>query len=433
MQIKETLKSTIIINSKITTTPIQGDINMITGTSALKTQLNINNEVKLLETKGWERQSLGKYRSNGQIKEKQGFKLYKRSRKLQDYIDDYSQKSSFTNTRKPRKDWANTPGLSSPLGIPEPKLTPLACEKGGNCLGSSSNDEKQLPALSSFSSYDSLTATRRDKPCILIGYDSEWENTESGRNMISWQFALVENDDLIEFVFLKDGDKDLTLNFALGTILDQLESYKPIYICPLKYLEAKPYTDRDPEYIEKIMHQADHLDNNILDKIIVASAKSRLGLEEDDFGTYIKELQTIGQQELKMKKEKEEKHLMDMVKQYEDSIYLEVLNPERGDKAAFHFGDRVGIMNAHLHVGSYNNDSILYQFYDDKYEIDFRYFPEGYGSYMKSYCWSEDIKLIVIKNISESRIYFNNEKIEVQETKLFNRSEMDELTRRGMF
>ena len=46
--------------------------------------------------------------------------------------------------------------------------------------------------------------------CLLIGYDSEWENLESGRDMLSWQYALVDGEDLVEFVFLKDGD-DLSL------------------------------------------------------------------------------------------------------------------------------------------------------------------------------------------------------------------------------
>ena len=182
-----------------------------------------------LKAKGWIKDTLGQYRSNGQIKDKEGFKLYTRRRNLTAFIDDYSKKSSMGGCAKPCKYWASEAGSSSPMGSPEPKLTPSVCD-GKNCLDSSDESKKSLPALSSFSEYPSLMAARKDMPCLLIGYDSEWENLESGREMLSWQYAFVDGADLVEFVFLKDGDEDLSLMDALGCILDHLDKYEAVDI-----------------------------------------------------------------------------------------------------------------------------------------------------------------------------------------------------------
>ena len=206
---------------------------MIDGNLALQPQIipTVINypAVGPLEAKGWFKDSIGQFRSNGQIKDKEGFDLYIRRRNLNSFIDDYSKKSSSDGCTKPRKNWASDTGSSLPMGNPEPKLTPSACD-GGNCLGSSAEGSKALPALSSFSEYPSLMAARKDIPCLLIGYDSEWENLESGRDMLSWQYALVDGEDLVEFVFLKDGEDDLSLMDALGCILDHLGKYEAVDI-----------------------------------------------------------------------------------------------------------------------------------------------------------------------------------------------------------
>ncbi len=187
-----------------------------------------------LEAKGWTKDSLGQYRSNGQIKDKEGFDLYIRRRNLNSFIDDYFQESSSDDCPKPPNNRASDTGSSLPMGNPEPKLTPSACE-GVDCLGSSEEDKKSLPALSSFSKYPSLMAARKDMPCLLIGYDSEWQNIKAGdevidRNMLSWQYALVDGEDLVEFVFLKNGEQDLSLMDALGCILDHLDKYEAVDI-----------------------------------------------------------------------------------------------------------------------------------------------------------------------------------------------------------
>ena len=56
-----------------------------------------------LEAKGWIKDTLGQYRSNGQIKDKKGFDLYIRRRNLKAFIDDYSKKSSTDGCQNPHK------------------------------------------------------------------------------------------------------------------------------------------------------------------------------------------------------------------------------------------------------------------------------------------------------------------------------------------
>jgi hypothetical protein len=110
---------------------------MIDGNLALQPQFfpTIINypAVNPLEAKGWNKTSFGQYRSNGQIKDKEGFDLYIRRRNLSAFIDDYSKKSSSDGSTKPRENWASEAGSSLPMGNPEPKLTPSACD-GGDCL-----------------------------------------------------------------------------------------------------------------------------------------------------------------------------------------------------------------------------------------------------------------------------------------------------------
>ena len=38
---------------------------------------------------------------------------------------------------------------------------------------------------------------RKDEPTLLIGYDSESKNNDNGREMLSWQYALVDGTYLV--------------------------------------------------------------------------------------------------------------------------------------------------------------------------------------------------------------------------------------------
>lgn len=90
-------------------------------------------------------------------------------------------------------------GSNHPMGDPKMFLTP--------------NDPHELPVLSDFDRYPSLVATRQDSPCILIGFDSEWvTNADGEREVLSWQFSIVNGDKLVELVIISKypGDQVLT-------------------------------------------------------------------------------------------------------------------------------------------------------------------------------------------------------------------------------
>lgn len=167
--------------------------------------------IQELNSSGWKNQPIGYYRSSGKKKQIKGFELFIRETK----IDDFLKKSSNHKSGKPHKTEVSRLGSGSPMGIPVPGLTPVS----GKCL----DCETSLPSLADFESYPSFMLARPDKPCILIAYDSEWENLASGgRDMLSWQFAVIHGSNLIELCFLKSGDRDLSFGDALGCILDYI-------------------------------------------------------------------------------------------------------------------------------------------------------------------------------------------------------------------
>lgn len=152
---------------------------------------------------GWKNPAVGYYRSSNQIKQITGFEVFVRETK----IDDFLKKSSLAKPANPHKTGLLGTGSSSPMGVPKAKLTPTGATS--------------LPALADFESYPSLMDARPDKPTILIAYDSEWENLSTGgRAMLSWQFALVKDDLLVEVCFVKTDGLDLPLSTALGFLLD---------------------------------------------------------------------------------------------------------------------------------------------------------------------------------------------------------------------
>ncbi len=193
------------------------------------------------------------------------------------------------------------------------------------------------------------------------------------------------------------------------------------YICPLKYITPEPYGDVIPDYKEELLHRADNSES-YLDKIIAAIARIALKRELDDgFVKRIIELSEQGQKELKELEEKENARLCSIAKEYKDSIYLEVSNVDRGDKLAYHFGDCLGVLEPKVHTGMFQ-DSVLYMKHGHKENdcrFDFRYFPRGAGSVMNTYSWSDNIKSVVIKNVTDIAIGFNGDVIREEETKVF--------------
>ena len=189
-----------------------------------------------LTRKGWRKERIGQYRSNGQILDKRGFKLYTRRRNLRRFIDDFSQKSSASLCSKPHIYKGSEAGSSLSMGSPETGMTPMITDASKAPAGLS----QDLPALSSFAEYPSLVSARKSQPCLLIGYDSEWENHPAGREMLSWQYALVDGEDLVEFVFLKDGDKNLSLMDALACMLDHLGTHAPVDVRSIRRYKYCP-------------------------------------------------------------------------------------------------------------------------------------------------------------------------------------------------
>jgi len=196
------------------------------------------------------------------------------------------------------------------------------------------------------------------------------------------------------------------------------ETKNTIYLCPLKYMLKKPYGNVVTSYKEEMMHRADKSEF-LLDKIIAAGAYIAMDkANENEFAKHIVELQKIGQAELKEKENQENSRLIEIVKEYEDAVYVEVSQVSTGSVMAYHFGECVGVIQPEIHAGMIQ-DSILYlEHLEDDLIIDFRYFPNG-NSVMETYSWSDTIKSVVIKNMKNDTIKFNTTNIEPGETKVF--------------
>ena len=188
-----------------------------------------------LQCAGWKAVPIGQTRSNGKLKQAEGFQVFVRDRNF----DDFLKKSSKEDTSNPCKQKGLGTGSGFPMGTP----------KGSPTLPESS--PSGIPPLADFVSYPSLRAARPDNPCIMIGFDSEWENLDSGRrSMLSWQFATVWNGRVIEACFLKDGNRNLDLNTVIGFLFDYLE-LKPVDVRKIRrYKYCSRWADGKPDVTE---------------------------------------------------------------------------------------------------------------------------------------------------------------------------------------
>lgn len=112
--------------------------------------------------------------------------------------------------------------VSSPtMGIERDEMTPS---------GDARNDYSgYCSVMSEYSSYPSLEALRSEKDFLLIGFDSHcYYDREGHRQMLSWTFSVFLHDDIIEFLFIKTGDHDITLELCLGRILDSLHCFNAV-------------------------------------------------------------------------------------------------------------------------------------------------------------------------------------------------------------
>lgn len=199
------------------------------------------------------------------------------------------------------------------------------------------------------------------------------------------------------------------------------ETENTIYKCPLKYINTKPYRNVIPGYKEELTKRNEKSDS-ILDKIIAAAAKISLDVDlDDEFVIHILNLSEVGKVELEAIRKAEEERLIEIAKQYDDCVYVEVSNIDYGDKLAYHIGETCGTVESTVNSGLFQ-DSILYIKYrqnEDDTAFDFRYFPKEDGTCMETHSWSDNIKQAVIKNICPFPIQFNGEEIMPEETKIF--------------
>lgn len=165
----------------------------------------------ITEDSGWQKSNAGE---SSVIDYNDRFDLYIRRRNLQDLQSsngDIPKISPSINPEKPAVFKASDMVSYSTMGIPKDIVTP----------------SPTLPVLSDFGSYPSLVAARPDKPALVLAFDSEWFyiewNGQKKREVLSWQFAVIDGSDLVEFVFFRKLTRyNLHLELAIGRILDNL-------------------------------------------------------------------------------------------------------------------------------------------------------------------------------------------------------------------
>lgn len=165
----------------------------------------------------WEKRPI-RFKSGNKIKEYTNEILYVRKRKLDDFLKKSSENEKNCNEKNVAAQAlfdCQSAGSNPTMGSPEANLTPSTM--------ATAQHNTSAHKLDSFAEYKSLASARSDKPTLLIGFDSEWENTPSGRSLLTWQFAVIWEGALIEFIFVRNSKKLLTFDRAIGCILNYLE------------------------------------------------------------------------------------------------------------------------------------------------------------------------------------------------------------------
>ena len=192
------------------------------------------------------------------------------------------------------------------------------------------------------------------------------------------------------------------------------ETKNTIYHCPLKYMKKDAYKNMSTVFVESYKN---YEKNKILDDIIKASIEISFEEKEmSDFANNILRLIEVGSKEIEDMKRTEKERLEGIVKEYPDSVYLEVSNINNGSVLAYNIKDKIGLCEPDVHIGMFQ-DSVLYMV---RQIIDFRYFPD-YDS-LTTYSWSDNIKQAVIKNMKSFPITFNDEEINPGEIKIFSKN-----------
>lgn len=171
--------------------------------------------------------------------------LYRRRRPLKMVLQ---QAKSYENLDSSKIDSVNAEAFSNPkgkkackngyfTGLKAGKETVSNTAMGSPNVGIDADTSDEL-CLSGLSQFESLRSLQGKSNNLIIGFDSEWVDTSDekfeenalsfGRKMLSWQFAVIDGTDLVEYVFIKrcenigNRDSDMSVETALGRILDDL-------------------------------------------------------------------------------------------------------------------------------------------------------------------------------------------------------------------
>lgn len=122
---------------------------------------------------------------------------------------EYLKYSQVTKIENPYVSRDKGAGSNPSMGYPHSDLTPTYISM-----------ESLRPRLSNFDQFETMKAVHSEKPSLLIGFDSEWVGEP--REILSWQFSLVVEKYLYEYVFITNSSELLSLDIALGKILDDI-------------------------------------------------------------------------------------------------------------------------------------------------------------------------------------------------------------------
>ena len=217
-------------------------------------QVDYNSVVQQINSSDeWKQLDMG---STRRIDHNERFWLFKRTRKISEVLGHFSQsKTAITAdilnlSANPRDCGPKSQNISRRKGPSSPEIAdvfqtisevdllgtnPAMGKPEVSFVPDPIQDDNFVDLkLSWFDDFESLRALRSNEDSLVIGFDSEWFG-DNERKMLSWQFALIHDDYLFEYVFIKrdfanaPACDNLWIELALARILDDLDS--PAYKC----------------------------------------------------------------------------------------------------------------------------------------------------------------------------------------------------------
>lgn len=182
-----------------------------------------------ISNRGFAPYSMGWYKTDFEIKKYEPQKVYKRVSNLNKFLEKNSTKSTKKSDKNFRvlgdtlksqnKEMLEYQGLEGGVkpyyGTPRGGFDPLSTN------GVSEECLKSSDAGSDFSSLPTLKAIRSGKESLCIGFDTEFFGDP--RYILSYQFSVVWEGELLEYIFLNHQGQFLDLRDALSVILTDLD------------------------------------------------------------------------------------------------------------------------------------------------------------------------------------------------------------------